>query len=87
MTARAGTNKGVGRPLGFLLAWLQAGVAEPEMCSREDHMAHRQIQLSTRRAAREELERLAAGSPAAAALLKHERPLRDGEPPEPQKMS
>ena len=84
---RAGHDKGVGLLLGFLMAWLQAEVADPEWCNRDAHMSHKRIQLSTRRAARQEVVRLATGSEAAAAFLGHERPLNDGELPEPQKMS
>lgn len=81
---------GSGRPLGFLLAWLES--ASHSGCgSRGEHMSSRKILLGIRRVARERLAHIGLGhgqdAAAATRLLAAERMLRADEEPEPRKMA
>ena len=67
-----------GRPLGALLAWLDCPAC---VGSQYEHVHQHWPTLVQREAAREVLA--ASTDPNAVALLGHERPRRDGEPPEP----
>ena len=83
-TANAGKLKAVGRPLGYLLAWLSLHSAD-----RAAHMnlGMRRIARAYRLEARGRLEAMAAadGLSVAAQLLNRERPLVEDEPREPQR--
>eukprot|EP00971_Amphidinium_carterae_P340109 6478289-Amphidinium_carterae.2 len=70
-----GMPKG-GRPLGFMLAWLELGKDLPHKDSHWDRSAwHEHCNVETREACRMELHSTAQGR----ALLAFERPLHDGE--------
>jgi len=78
-TAVPGRARGQGRPIGFLLAWL----ADSSHASRDSHVAHRgRYPLAQRRELRQAFINRSS-DPQIAGLLSRERPLRPGEPEEP----
>lgn len=76
----AAHRAGQGRPIGLLAAWLAVSFEE-ELPNKAAHVRLQPLpELSARQAARAAL----AGSPGSAGLLSKERPVRRGEPDEPE---
>eukprot|EP00971_Amphidinium_carterae_P101794 2014786-Amphidinium_carterae.4 len=73
--------KAHGRPLGFLMAWLQMTVDDPALHRDKDYLRG-VLQADCRRSARRVLSDM-AGS---ATLLSKERPLEEGEAEEPDNL-
>jgi len=79
-SALEGKRKGLGRPLGMLLAWLEVA----DGCgSRAVYVKRRKFAFSTRSEARNWLANMR--SDVAVRLLEKERPARDGESAEPER--
>ena len=72
----AGAHSAQGRPLGFLMAWLQD-------CGQKDHKDHLMLTINISWARRQQGRAALREVPGSEALFAQERARRDGEPEEP----
>jgi hypothetical protein len=71
-----GANSAQGRPLGFLMAWLQD-------CGQKNHQEHLRLTINISRARRQQGRAALHGVLGSEALFAQERARRNGEPEEP----